>query len=194
MPTKSTPDYDIVEFATPKLFEKWLAKNHDKAPGIWLRMFKKDSGVDSIKYAEALDVALCYGWIDGQSKRENELSYVQKFTPRRAKSMWSNINRGHVARLIEEGRMKPAGLAEVERAKADGRWDGAYDSSTTITEPEDFLKAIKKNKAAHAFYKTLSRQNRYAILVRIQMAKREETRQRRIEKFVEMCANGEKVY
>jgi uncharacterized protein YdeI (YjbR/CyaY-like superfamily) len=194
MPTKSTPDYDIVEFATPKLFEKWLAKNHNKAPGVWLRMFKKDSGIKSIHYAEALDVALCYGWIDGQSKRENDLSYVQKFTPRRARSLWSKINRGHIARLIEEGKMKPAGLAQVEAAKADGRWDAATDSPTSMTEPPDFLKALKKNKTAHAFYKTLNKRNTYAMLFQIQTAKREETRQRRIEKFVEMCANGEKLY
>lgn len=190
----ATVEYEILECSTPKLFLKWLAKNHDKAPGIWLRFYKKDSGVKSVKYAEALDVALCYGWIEGQSKSEGELSYLQKFTPRRAKSMWSDINRGHVERLIQEGRMQPAGLAQIEAAKADGRWDAAYHSPANITEPDDFLKVLKKNKAAHAFYKTLNSRNRYAILVRIQMAKRKETRQRRIEKFVEMCANGEKVY
>lgn len=191
---KAAPDYEIVEFSTPKLFEKWLSKHHDKAAGVWLRFYKKGSGIRTVKYSEALDAALCYGWIDGLVKSEGELSYLQKFTPRRSKSNWSDINRGHVARLIEEGRMTAAGLAQVEAAKADGRWEAAYLSPANITEPADFLKALKKNKAAYAFYKTLSKRNTFAMLYQIQTAKREETKQRRIEKFVEMCAKGEKLY
>lgn len=194
MPEKKSLDYEIIEFSTAKLLEKWYAKNHDQRDGVWLRMFKKDSGVKSVSRAEALDIALCYGWIDGQARSENGDSYIQKYTPRRKRSIWSKINREHIARLTQEGRMQPAGLQQVELAKADGRWDAAYDSSRTIEEPEDFLKAIKRKKGAYAFYKSLSATNRYAILVRIQMAKRDDTRQRRIEKFVEMCANGEKIY
>ncbi|MCB1060762.1 MAG: YdeI/OmpD-associated family protein [Calditrichaeota bacterium] len=194
MPEKKSTDYDIVEFSTAKQLEKWYAKYHDKVDGIWLRMYKKDSRVKSVTRAEALDIALCFGWIDGLARRENDLSYIQKYTPRRKRSIWSKINCDHIERLAKEGRMKPAGLAQVEAAKADGRWDNAYDSSRTIVEPEDFLKAIKRKKGAFAFYKTLSSQNRYAILVRIQIAKRANTRQRRIEKYVEMCANSEKLY
>jgi uncharacterized protein YdeI (YjbR/CyaY-like superfamily) len=185
-PTKS--------FSTPRAFETWLKRNHDRSDGIWLTIARKGSGVRSVTYAEAVEVALCYGWIDGQGKRFDDTRYVQKFTPRRARSRWSKINRDRAMALIEQGRMQPAGLREVERAKADGRWEAAYDSPSTIVVPDDLREALRRNKKADAAFAALDGRNRYAILFQVHDAKRPETRTRRIAKFVAMLSEGKKPY
>ena len=157
-------------------------------------MAKKDSGLTSVSRNDALDGALCYGWIDGQARSEGEKTWLQKYTPRTKRSIWSKINRDKVNALIESGDMRPAGLAEIERAKADGRWDAAYDSSKTITVPDDLQAAFGKNKKAKKFFETLDSRNRYAVLFRIHNAKKAETREKRIREFVAMLARGEKIY
>ena len=187
-------DPPIKSFRSPQKWETWLAANHASVDGVWLRFFKKDSGKATLTYAEALDVALCYGWIDGQKDKYDVESWLQKFTPRRAKSIWSKRNREHVARLIEENRMQPAGLREVEAAKADGRWDQAYDSPANMEVPEDFLHAVSKDKDAEAFFKTLNKANTYAIAWRLQTAKKPETRARRMGVILDMLARGEKFH
>jgi uncharacterized protein YdeI (YjbR/CyaY-like superfamily) len=188
------PD-DVLElFATAADFERWLRKHHAKASCIWVKYAKKKSGIPSINWDQAVDVALCYGWIDGQAKGLDDTYSLQRFTPRGPRSRWSKLNRERVARLIEEGRMQPAGLAEVERAKADGRWDAAYDSPATAQVPEDLAKALAKSAKAKKFFDALNASNRYAILHRLQAAKKPETRARRLEKFVAMLKNGEKLH
>jgi uncharacterized protein YdeI (YjbR/CyaY-like superfamily) len=187
-------DYPLKGFKTARSFETWLSRNHTKAPGIRVTFAKRSSGLKSITFGEALDIALCYGWIDGQGKTLDEQWYSNRFTPRRARSMWSKVNRENVARLIAEGRMQPAGQAEIDRAKADGRWDAAYDPPSRATVPDDLEKALKRRPKAKRFFETLDSQNRYAILHRIQTAKKPETRAKRIEKFVEMLGKGEKIY
>lgn len=184
----------IMEFKTARAFEIWLIKNHNNSNELWLKIFKKDSGEKTISYKEALDVALCYGWIDGQKKAYDEQAWLQKFCPRSAKSIWSKINTGHVERLIKEGRMKPAGLKAVEKAKADGRWEKAYDSPSKLTIPEDFLKELAKNKKAEAFFKGLNKTNLFSIGFRLQNAKKQETREKRIKQIIEMLARGEKFH
>jgi uncharacterized protein YdeI (YjbR/CyaY-like superfamily) len=184
----------VQSFASAGDWERWLHEHHAEAPGVWLRLAKKSSGITSVTYAEAVDVALCYGWIDGQARGVDDTWHLQKFTPRRAQSTWSKRNREKVAALIEAGRMQPAGLAEIERAKADGRWDAAYDAPSTATVPEDLQRELDANPAAAEFFATLNSQNRYAILHRIQTAKKPETRARRIAQFVDMLARGEKLY
>jgi uncharacterized protein YdeI (YjbR/CyaY-like superfamily) len=200
-PVRSVRDNEVMPDNQPTLFfeddrafEQWLSAEHANVDGVWLKFAKKDSGIKSLNYRGALDVALCYGWIDGQAKRIDETYYVQRFTPRRARSKWSKINRDKVAELIASGRMQPPGLAEIERAKADGRWDAAYDSPANATVPDDLQAALDANPAAGEFFATLKGQNRYAILFRIQDAKRPETRARRIEKFVDMLARGETLH
>ncbi|MBW8325000.1 MAG: YdeI/OmpD-associated family protein [Prolixibacteraceae bacterium] len=184
----------IIEFETAEAFETWLLENHDNSNGLWLKIFKKNSGKKTISYAEALDVALCYGWIDGQKQAHDEQAWLQKFCPRRAKSIWSKINIGHVERLINERRMRPAGLQAVERAKADGSWEKAYDSPTQMTIPEDFLKELSKNKKAEAFFMGLNKTNLFAIGFRLQTAKKQETREKRMKEIIEMLAKGEKFH
>lgn len=186
------PGYPTIPFASQKDWAKWLAREHSKSDGVWIRFAKKASGIPSVDYGQALDVALCYGWIDGQVKRIDDTYYVQKFTPRRARSKWSKVNIGNVERLIAEGEMKPAGLAQIEAAKADGRWEAAYDSSSTATVPPDLERALKKKPAAKTTFETLTSSQRYSILYSIQDAKRPETRERRITKFIDMLARGEK--
>jgi uncharacterized protein YdeI (YjbR/CyaY-like superfamily) len=181
-------------FASPAEWEAWLREHHDTAPGVWIRFARKGSGVPTVTYLEALHAALCFGWIDGQSRSVDDASYVQRFTPRRARSIWSKRNREFATALIEAGRMQPAGLREVERAKADGRWDAAYDAPSTATVPADLQAALDARPAAAAFFATLESRNRYAILHRVQTAKKPETRARRIEKFVTMLEAGEKLY
>jgi uncharacterized protein YdeI (YjbR/CyaY-like superfamily) len=181
-------------FKTAADFRAWLTTNHDQCEGIWLRFFKKDSGKATITYAEALDLALCFGWIDGQAKPLDELSWIQKFTPRRVRSGWSKRNTEHVERLTKAGLMKPAGLLAVAAAKADGRWHTAYDSPRNARPPEDFVKALGKNKQAKAFFETLNRANVYAIVYRLQTAKKPETRTRRMETILAMLARGEKFH
>lgn len=188
---KETP---IILFENQKKWETWLKKNHAESAGIWMRIAKKGAEISSVTYPDALDVALCYGWIDGQKKSYDDASFLQKFTPRRKKSIWSKINREKVEALIKSGRMQPPGLAAVESAKSDGRWEAAYDSHRSMTVPDDFEAALAKNKKASAFFATLNSANRYAILFRIQTAKKEETRQRRIAQFVEMLERNEKLH
>jgi uncharacterized protein YdeI (YjbR/CyaY-like superfamily) len=184
----------IVAFASQEEWAVWLAAEHASATGIWIKFAKKASGIPTVVYAEALEVALCYGWIDGQTRRVDGDFYLQRFTPRTARSKWSKINCGKVTALIEQGKMQPAGLREVERAKADGRWEAAYDAPSTATVPEDLQQELDRTPAAAAYFATLDSQNRYAILHRIQDAKKPETRARRIEKFVAMLAEGRKIY
>lgn len=178
-------------FESKKKFADWLAKNHDKSAGLWLKISKKAAGISTVTYAEALDVALCYGWIDGQKGSFDEQYFLQKFTPRRPKSIWSKINVEKVAGLIASGEMKPAGLKAVEAAKQDGRWDAAYSSQKNIVVPPDFQSALEKNKKAKAFFETLTGSRRYSFLFRIETAKKAETREKRIIQFVEMLAKGE---
>lgn len=187
MPT----ELPILEFRTPKSWETWLERNHAKSDGIWLRLFKKASGEPTVTYAEALDAALCYGWIDGQKRGHDDVSFLQRFTPRRARSIWSQVNTRHVERLTTEGRMRPAGLRAVEEAKADGRWDRAYVASRDAAPPAEFMRELKKNPSAHAFYQTLTRANVYAIVYRLTTAKRAETRERWTRRIIDMLANGE---
>lgn len=184
----------ILPFATTRKWTAWLAKNHAKSNGIWLQFFKKDSGVPSVTYAGALDEALCFGWIDGQLKKYDAHSWLHRFTPRRPRSMWSKRNTEHVARLIGECRMKPAGLAQVEQAKADGRWSIAYDSRSTMTIPDDFLKQLSKNKKARTCFDTLNKANVYSIAWRLQTAKKPETREKRMVALLAMLAKGETIH
>ncbi len=193
--SKST-DNEIPTLLFPKQkdWADWLRKNHAKSSGVWLKLAKKSSGSQSVSYAEALEIALCYGWIDGQKKSYDESFWLQKFTPRGAKSIWSKINKGKAGELIRSGRMKPAGLNAVERAKQDGRWDAAYDSPSVSTVPPDFQARLNKSAKAKAFFATLNSANRYAILFRIQTAKKAETRARKIEQFIEMLERKEKLH
>ena len=184
----------IIEFKTASAFETWLKNNHDSSNGLWLKIFKKESGKKTISYAEALDVALCYGWIDGQKQAHDEQAWLQKFCPRTAKSIWSKKNTEHVERLINEGRMRPSGLKAVENAKADGRWEKAYDSPGKLTIPEDFLKELRKNKKAEATFKGLNKTNLFSIGFRLQTAKKPETREKRMKEIIEMLARGEKFH
>jgi uncharacterized protein YdeI (YjbR/CyaY-like superfamily) len=171
-----------------------MAKEHARAPELFLRIYKKDSGVQSVTYAEALDQALCFGWIDGQKWPFDAKSWVQRFTPRRTKSRWSKINVGHADRLIQEGQMTPAGLKEIAAAKTDGRWDAAYDSSANATVPPEFVKALARNAKAKQFYATLNKTNLYSIAYRLQTAKRPETKIKRIKLIIDMLARGEKFH
>lgn len=191
---EARPDIPVLLFERQSAWEKWLQQNHGISSGVWLRLAKKSSGLTSISYGEALDTALCYGWIDGQKKGESEHAWLQKFVPRGKKSIWSKINRQKALVLIAAGRMKPAGLNEVERAKQDGRWEDAYDSSSTATVPRDFEAALSKNIQAKSFFDTLDRGNRYAILFRLHHAKKAETRAKRIEQFIAMLAKHEKIH
>lgn len=187
-------DLPVVPFTNKKKWLDWLAKQHDKSTGVWLKLAKKDSGISSVTYDEALNVALCYGWIDGQKKGFDDKYWLQKFTPRGPKSIWSKINTEKAERLIASGEMKPAGLKAIELAKQDGRWDAAYASQKNIAVPDDFQAALDKNKKAKAFFATLNSVNRYAILFRIQTAKRAETHAKRIQQFVEMLERNEKIH
>lgn len=184
----------ILAFESRSAWEAWLDENHTASRGLWLRFAKKGSGVESVSYAEAVEGALLYGWIDGQAASFDERFYLQRYTPRRSRSKWSKINRAKVEALVEAGRMRPAGLAEIERARADGRWEAAYDSPSTATVPEDLRKKLDENPEAAAFFETLNGTNRYAILYQIQDARKPETRARRIDKFVAMLNRGEKPY
>ena len=181
----------ILDFESQKAWHKWLEGNHRRSDGIWMRLAKKASGIPSVTYAEAVESALCYGWIDGQKRPHSDTAWLQRFTPRRPKSMWSQINREKALALIEARRMKAAGLAEVERARQDGRWEAAYGSPSALTTDAAFEKALNNNPRAKKFFKTISAANRYAILWRIQTAKRAETRERRIRDYVEMLEKGE---
>jgi uncharacterized protein YdeI (YjbR/CyaY-like superfamily) len=184
----------ILQLASPEEWEAWLDAEHASSDGVWLKFAKKGSGVTTVVYAEALDVALCYGWIDSQVMTFDERFYLQRFTPRRAKSKWSKINVEKIEALTKSGRMKPAGLEQVELAKADGRWDASYPSPANMTEPADLEKALKASPKAAAFYATLNKSNRYAVIYQLEDAKKAETRERRLAKFIGMLERGEKLY
>jgi uncharacterized protein YdeI (YjbR/CyaY-like superfamily) len=189
-------DLPVLGFADAGAWESWLAGQHGTAPGVWLKITKKKPGpaAAGVSYSDALAVALCYGWIDGQKAGLDDDYWLQRFTPRRAGSRWSKINTERVTELIEAGRMRPAGLREVEQARADGRWDAAYAGQRTMGVPPDLERALAGNDAARAFFATLSGANRYAILYRIADAKRPQTRARRIEKYVAMLAAHETIH
>ncbi len=190
----ATPDLPVISFASREAWEAWLRERHATSEGLWLKIAKKGSGIETVSYAQALEVALCYGWIDGQKDKFDDQYWLQRFTPRRPRSKWSKVNRQRATELIQRGEMKPAGLREVERAKADGRWDAAYDAQSTATVPEDLQRELDKNEVAREFFATLTSTNRYAILYQIQDAKKPETRVRRIQKYVAMLSEQKKNY
>jgi uncharacterized protein YdeI (YjbR/CyaY-like superfamily) len=189
-----TDDLPILPFPSQRAWEEWLEANHAQSRGVWLKIAKKASGIETVTHAEALDVALCFGWIDGQRGRLDDEWFLQRFTPRRPRSRWSQINRDKVERLIADGRMRPAGQSEIDRAKHDGRWVAAYAGQRTIEVPPDLQRALDAQPGAKEFFATLDSANRYAVLYRIHDAKRAETRARRIERFVAMLARGEKIH
>jgi len=190
-PAKELP---VLSFATVRAWSAWMTANHASARGVWMKIARKASRQSSITYAEALDVALAWGWIDGQKGKHDDAWWLQKFTPRGPKSIWSKINREKAMALIAGGEMKPSGLAEVERAKQDGRWQAAYDSQSRAVVPSDLLAALNANEPAAQFFETLDSRNRYAVLFRIHTAKKPATRAMRIEKFVAMLARREKLH
>jgi len=186
-------DLPVKPFRTAAAWEKWLS-SHGDGKGVWLKIAKKDSGIATVTYAEALDVALCHGWIDGQKRSFDKDFFLQRFTPRRSKSLWSKINIGHVERLAAAGRMQADGLREVEAAKADGRWEAAYAGAAAMEVPEELTAALARNRKAKAFFDTLNATNRYAVCWRVHTAKKPETRAARVEKLVAMLAKGEKIH
>jgi uncharacterized protein YdeI (YjbR/CyaY-like superfamily) len=194
MTEETKGDLPVIPFETQGEWEEWLDENHASSPGLWLKLAKVDSGIRSVTYVETVDSALCYGWIDGQKSSYDEQYWLQRFTRRTPRSKWSKRNRERAAELIEQGKMKPAGLHEIERAKRDGRWSAAYDSPKTMEVPDDFKKILAENPTAQAFFAQLDSRNRYAILYQIQNAKKPETRVRRIEKYVKMLNEQKKIY
>jgi uncharacterized protein YdeI (YjbR/CyaY-like superfamily) len=184
----------VVSFRSARDWERWLTKHHADSNGVWLRIGKKGSSRPSVTYAEALDSALCFGWIDSQKQAHDKISWLQKFGPRKPRSGWSRINTRHVERLQKAGRVRPAGLKEIDAAKRDGRWKRAYDSPKAARPPADFLKALENNKRAKAFFATLEKRNTYAISYRLQTAKKPETRTARMRTIVEMLAKGKKFH
>ena len=194
-PFPGTPDgLPALAFESADAWESWLAEHHDTARGVWIKVARSGSGVPSVTISEAIEVALCHGWIDGRRQSGDETYYLQRFTPRTARSKWSKVNRAKAEELIAAGRMRPGGLREVERAKADGRWEAAYDPPSRIAVPDDLRAALDANPAAAEFFATLDSRNRYAVLHRVQDAKRPETRARRIAKYVAMLAAKQKIH
>jgi uncharacterized protein YdeI (YjbR/CyaY-like superfamily) len=191
---KNSDNLEVMSFETQQDLEAWLKEHHTDTKGIWLKIAKKEALTPSVSYSEALDSAICFGWIDGQKASFDDKYWLQKFTPRTARSIWSKVNCEKATALIAEGRMQPAGLRQVERAKFDGRWDKAYDSQSKITIPDDFQRELDNNPKAREFFNTLNSVNRYAILFRIQTAKKPETRSARIQKFIEMLSQHQKIY
>jgi uncharacterized protein YdeI (YjbR/CyaY-like superfamily) len=187
-------DLPILLFALPRELEAWLEENHASAEGLWLKIAKKGSGMQSVTYAEALELALCFGWIDSQKRGFDDRHFLQRFTPRRPRGKWSRINRDKAEALIAAGEMRAVGLAEVEAAKADGRWEAAYAGQRTAEVPADLRRELDRSKAAREFFATLDSANRYAILYRLGEAKKPETRERRLRKFIEMLERGEKIH
>lgn len=185
---------EAMHFASQGALAQWLDANHDKSNGVWLRHSKKGAPEQTVSYQEALEVALCFGWIDGQKKSIDAHYFGQRWTPRRARSIWSQVNRDKALRYVEEGKMQPSGLAEVERAQKDGRWEAAYASSSEATVPPDLQAAFDRHPGAEAFFATLKSQNRYAVLFRIMTAKKPETRARKIEEYAAMLARGETLH
>jgi uncharacterized protein YdeI (YjbR/CyaY-like superfamily) len=191
---KNSDTIPIISFETQQDWEIWLKENHAETRGIWLKIAKKEARTSSVSYAEALDSALCFGWIDGQKAAFDDKYWLQKFTPRTAKSIWSKVNCTKAEALITQGRMQPEGLRQVELAKADGRWERAYESQSKITIPDDFQSELDKNPKAKDFFNTLDSANRYAFLFRIHAAKKPETRSAKIKKFVEMLEQHQKLH
>ena len=191
MPSDPLP---VMTFDSTDAWDAWLGAHHADSPGLWLKIAKKGAAGRTISYSEALDVALCHGWIDGQKGRYDDEYWLQRFTPRKPASKWSKINTERVAALTASGRMRPAGLREVERARADGRWEQAYESQSRVTVPEDLARALAENERARAFFATLDSANRYAILYRIGTAKKPETRAKRIDTFVTMLSEHKKIH
>jgi uncharacterized protein YdeI (YjbR/CyaY-like superfamily) len=190
----SPAELPILPFESQQKFADWLAENHNHVDGLWLKFAKKGADVPSMTYDEAVETALCYGWIDSQKKGFDDSFWLQRFTPRKAKSIWSRVNREKAEQLIASGQMQPAGLAAVELAKQDGRWEAAYDSQGTITVPDDLQAELDQNPKAKTFFDTLDSANRYAILFRLQTARKAETRARRLRQFVEMLERGNKIH
>ena len=188
------PDLPVHQFASTAAWERWLARNHARSPGVWLEIAKKAAAVTTVSHPEALDVALCYGWIDGLRHKQDDTYFRQRFTPRTRTSKWSKINRDKVEALVAAGRMRPAGQAAIDAAKADGRWDAAYAGSRSIEVPDDLVRALRRNAKARRAFEQLDSRNRYAILYRVHDAKRPDTRARRIETFVTMLAEGRTIY
>ena len=188
------PELPIVPFASRGGWEAWLEEHHATSEGLRLKFARKSSGIESVSQQEAVEVALCYGWIDSQADSFDDDYWLLRFTPRRPRSKWSRVNREKAESLIERGEMRPAGLREVERARADGRWDAAYEAQSKATVPEDLRRELDKNESAREFFELLDSRNRYAILYRIQDAKKSETRARRIERYVAMLSEGKKIY
>jgi uncharacterized protein YdeI (YjbR/CyaY-like superfamily) len=184
----------LLSFESTDTWRQWLEQNYELQSGIWLRFYKKTSGIKTLIYDEALDVALCFGWIDGQAKKLDEISYQQKFTPRRPQSLWSKRNIGKATQLIKENKMHAAGLLAIEAAKADGRWQAAYDSPSNMTIPEDFLLVLKEDKFAYDFFESLNRTNKYAIVWRLQTAKNTVIKEKRMKTILEMLKKGEKFH
>ncbi|NHD16929.1 MULTISPECIES: YdeI/OmpD-associated family protein [unclassified Actinopolyspora] len=189
----TTENEPVLEFASGEEWREWLATNHDGSSEVWLRIAKKNAAKTSVSYAQALDEALCFGWIDAVKRSYDDSSWLQRFTPRKSRSKWSRINRDNAERLVEEGRMREPGHREVDRAKQDGRWQAAYESQRTATVPEDLRRGLDANPTAKEFFDGLDSQNRYAILHRVADAKRAETRARRISRFVAMLAEHRKL-
>lgn len=187
-------DLPILLCESARAWEDWLAAHHEQPRGVWLKIAKKGTGIASVTYAEALDAALCYGWIDGQKQAHNGEFFLQRFTPRRPRSVWSRVNAAKAEQLIAAGRMAPAGLREVESARQDGRWQAAYASASTQTVPDDLRAELEQNPKAKAFFETLNKTNRYAICYRIETARKPETRRSRLEKYVAMLEAGEKLH
>jgi uncharacterized protein YdeI (YjbR/CyaY-like superfamily) len=183
-----------IAFASAAAWEEWLEDHHAVSEGVWVKMAKTGTGIESVRYPEVLECALCFGWIDGRREALDARYFLQRFTPRRPRSRWSRVNREKAEGLIADGRMRSAGLAEVERAKADGRWDAAYEGQRTSTIPDDLQRELDARPTARAFFAGLDSQNRYAIVYRLQEAKKPETRARRLAKFVAMLEAGEKIY
>jgi len=184
----------ILLFAAPPEFEAWLEENHAESDGFWLKVAKKGSGERSVTYAEGLELALCFGWIDSQKRGFDEKFFLQRFTPRRPRGRWSRINRDKAEALIAAGSVRPAGMAEVAAAKADGRWEAAYEGASTAKVPDDLRRELEANEAAREFFSGLDSSNRYAIVYRLNDAKKPETRERRLRKFVAMLERGEKIH
>jgi uncharacterized protein YdeI (YjbR/CyaY-like superfamily) len=187
-------DLPVLEFSDQEAWEAWLDVHHAAAPGVWLKIAKKGTDAETVSYAEALEVAICYGWIDGQKDRLDEVHWLQRFTPRKPGSKWSKINTDKAGELIKAGRMRPAGLREVELAQADGRWEAAYTGQRAMAVPEDLQRELARNAAARDFFATLSGANRYAILYRIAVVKRPETRARKIAQYVAMLAEHRTIH
>jgi uncharacterized protein YdeI (YjbR/CyaY-like superfamily) len=187
-------DLPVIAFASPPEWEAWLEANHATSKGLWLKIAKKGAGVETVTYDQALEAALCYGWIDGQKNTFDDRFWLQRFTPRGPRSKWSRVNRDKASELLRRGKLKPAGMAEVERAQRDGRWEAAYEAQSSSTVPEDLRVALDQHPKAKAFFATLDRANRYAILYRLGDAKRPETRARRLAQYVAMLEEGRKLH